>query len=132
MSEEAIKNEKNEVKANENAQNVLVGEIVKGTLKLSAPIRAKSQDVTELQYDFSKLTGWEYVEAMDADTSARNIFKISQKQALCLFAAAAGKVTPDVDATDIRERIGAVDALRAVQLATVFLITSTRAANQNT
>ncbi len=132
MSEEAIKNEKNEVKANENAQNVLVGEIVKGTLKLSAPIRAKSQDVTELQYDFSKLTGWEYVEAMDADASARNIFKISQKQALCLFAAAAGKVTPDVDATDIRERIGAVDALRAVQLATVFLITSTRAANQNT
>jgi hypothetical protein len=132
MSEEAIKNEKNEVKATENVQKVLAGEITKGTLKLSTPIRAKSQDVTELQYDFSKLTGWEYVEAMDADVTARNVFKISNKQALCLFAAAAGKATPDVDATDIKERIGAVDALRAVQLATVFLITSTRAANQNT
>lgn len=132
MSEEAIKNEKNEVKATENVQKVLAGEITKGTLKLSTPIRAKSQDVTELQYDFSKLTGWEYVEAMDADATARNVFKISNKQALCLFAAAAGKATPDVDATDIKERIGAVDALRAVQLATVFLITSTRAANQNT
>ena len=132
MSEEAIKNEKNEVKATENVQKVLAGEITKGTLKLSTPIRAKSQDVTELQYDFSKLTGWEYVEAMDADVTARNVFKISNKQALCLFAAAAGKTTPDVDATDIKERIGAVDALRAVQLATVFLITSTRAANQNT
>ena len=132
MSEEAIKNEKNEVKATENVQKVLAGEITKGTLKLSTPIRAKSQDITELQYDFSKLTGWEYVEAMDADVTARNVFKISNKQALCLFAAAAGKATPDVDATDIKERIGAVDALRAVQLATVFLITSTRAANQNT
>lgn len=132
MSEEAIKNEKNEVKATENVQKVLAGEITKGTLKLSTPIRAKSQDVTELQYDFSKLTGWEYVEAMDADVTARNVFKISNKQALCLFAAAAGKATLDVDATDIKERIGAVDALRAVQLATVFLITSTRAANQNT
>ena len=132
MSEEAIKNEKNEVKATENVQKVLAGEITKGTLKLSTPIRAKSQDVTELQYDFSKLTGWEYVEAMDADATARNVFKISNKQALCLFAAAAGKATPDVDATDIKERIGAVDALRAVQLATVFLITYTRAANQNT
>lgn len=132
MSEEAIKNEKNEVKATENVQKVLAGEITKGTLKLSTPIRAKSQDVTELQYDFSKLTGWEYVEAMDTDVTARNVFKISNKQALCLFAAAAGKATPDVDATDIKERIGAVDALRAVQLATVFLITSTRAANQNT
>ena len=132
MSEEAIKNEKNEVKATENVQKVLAGEITKGTLKLSTPIRAKSQDITELQYDFSKLTGWEYVEAMDADVTARNVFKISNKQALCLFAAAAGKATLDVDATDIKERIGAVDALRAVQLATVFLITSTRAANQNT
>ena len=127
MSEEAIKNEKNEVKATENVQKVLAGEITKGTLKLSTPIRAKSQDITELQYDFSKLTGWEYVEV-----TARNVFKISHKQALCLFATAAGKATPDVDATDIKERIGAVDALRAVQLATVFLITSTRAANQNT
>lgn len=132
MSEEAIKNEKNEIKATENVQKVLAGEITKGTLKLSTPIRAKSQDVTELQYDFGKLTGWEYVEAMDADVTARNVFKISNKQALCLFATAAGKATPDVDATDIKERIGAVDALRAVQLATVFLITSTRAANQNT
>ena len=85
-----------------------------------------------MQYDFSKLTGWEYVEAMDADVTARNVCKISHKQALCLFATAAGKATPDVDSTDIKERIGAVDALRAVQLATVFLITSTRAANQNT
>ena len=58
MSEEAIKNEKNEVKATENVQKVLAGEITKGTLKLSTPIRAKSQDITELQYDFSKLTGW--------------------------------------------------------------------------
>ena len=103
----------------------------KGTFKLSVPMRAGGKDITELEYDFTKLTGWEYVEAMDADGSAKSVFKITQKQALCLFAAAAGKATNGVDATDIKERIGAVDAMRVVQLATVFLTASARAANQN-
>ena len=113
-------------------QKILADNVTRGTLKLSTPIRAGSQDVGELQYDFSKLTGWEYVEAMDADADARNVFKISQKQALCLFAAAAGKVTSGIDATDIKQRIGAIDAVKAVQLATVFLVTSKRAVRQNT
>ena len=117
---------------NEKAQKLLLESTTKGTFKLNTPIRAASQDVNELEYDFTKLTGWEYVEAMDADMAAKNIFKVSQKQALCLFAAAAAKATPNVDATDIKERIGAVDAMRAVQLTTVFLVSSARAANQNT
>lgn len=104
----------------------------KGAFKLSTPIRAGGKDMAELEYDFTKLTGWEYVEAMDADGGAKSVFKITQKQALCLFAAAAGKATNGVDATDIKERIGAVDAMRAVQVATVFLTASARAANQNT
>lgn len=130
MSEQTNKNESS-AKA-EAIQKAISDEVTSGTLELTAPIRAGGQDVTELQYDFSKLTGWEYVEAMDADADARNVFKISQKQALCLFAAAAGKATPGIDATDIKQRIGAIDAVKAVQLATVFLVTSTRAARKNT
>lgn len=104
----------------------------KGSLELALPIRARSQDVTKLHYDFTRLTGWEYAEAMDSDQNARNVFIVTKKQALCLFAAAAAKATPDVDAQDIKERIGLADAQRAVQVATLFLTTSAREAGKNT
>ncbi len=100
--------------------------LIRGTMILKNPMRAESTDITELKYDFSKLTGWEYVEAMDSDVNARNVFKITAKQALCLFAMSAAKETPKIDATDIERQIGVTDAVKAVQLATVFLVTSTR------
>lgn len=104
----------------------------KGTLELANPIRSRSEDVKVLHYDFTKLTGWEYVEAMDSDPNNRNVFNISKKQAICLFAAAAAKVTEGLDATDIKERIGLADAMRAVQVATVFLVRSAQEAGKNT
>lgn len=104
----------------------------KGTLELAIPIRSRSEDVKVLHYDFTKLTGWEYVEAMDSDPNNRNVFNISKKQAICLFAAAAAKVTEGLDATDIKERIGLADAMRAVQVATVFLVRSAQEAGKNT
>ena len=111
---------------------ITLSTISKGTLELAAPIRARSKDVTELHYDFTRLTGWEYAEAMDSDPAARNVFIVTKKQAICLFAAATAKVTPDVDAKDIKERIGLADAQRAVQVATLFLTTSAREAGKNT
>ena len=125
MNEENKKNEQSAAAMNLNM-------IAKGALELAVPIRARSQDITTLHYDFDKLTGWEYVEAMDADPGARSVFTVSKKQALCLFAAAAAKATPDVDAKDIKERISLPDAQRAVQVATLFLITSAREAGRNT
>ena len=109
-----------------------VKELYKGTLRLITPIRAAGKDITELHYDFTALTGWDYVNAMDSDMNAKNMFKVTSKQALCLFATAAAKITPDVDETDIKERIGAADAVKAVQLATVFLVTSTKEEKANT
>ena len=41
-----------------------------GKLTLTAPIRAGGKDVTELNYDFTKLSGLDFVEAMDADPKA--------------------------------------------------------------
>lgn len=133
MSEEK-KNETQDTKeqsTQEAAKPVTLDSMSKGTMQLVTPIRAKSSDVTELQYDFKKLTGMEYVEAMDSDPNAKNVFKVTAKQALCLFAVAAGKVTDDLDATDIKERIGVADTVKAVQLATVFLVASAREANKN-
>lgn len=126
-----MENQNDAIKLREVAKRVLEG-TVRGTLKLKRPIRAQSEDLTELHYDFSKLTGWEYVEAMDEGGTTRNVFEVSQKQALCLFAAAAGKATNGVDAVDIRTRIGMEDTLRAVQIAMVFIVASARAENPST
>lgn len=59
-----------------------------GIITLKTPLRAGGRDVTELAYDFGKLTGWEYADAMDMDPRAGNIYRITRKQALCLFAMA--------------------------------------------
>lgn len=101
----------------------------RGTLKLETPIKAGDKDVSELKYDFTRLTGWEYADAMDSDAGAGNIFRVTSKQALLLFAKTAGKETEGIDATDIKERIGVTDSIKAVQLATIFFVASTRAGN---
>lgn len=62
---------------------------------------------------------------------AGNIYRITRKQALCLFAMAAGKANEGVDATDIRERLGVEDAQTAVEQAMVFLTTSTPEVKRN-
>lgn len=108
-----------------------LSDISKGTLELALPIRARSKDITKLRYDFTKLTGWEYAEAMDSDVAARSVFVVTKKQAISLFAAAAAKATPDVDAIDIKQRIGVADAQRAVQVATLFLTRAAQEAGRN-
>lgn len=110
--------------------NEQLRKLAKGKMQLETPIRAGGKDITELEYDFQKLTGWEYADAMDSDYSSSSMFRISNRQAFCLFAAAAGKVTPGIDATDIRERMGSTDAVKAVQLATIFFTASARAGNK--
>lgn len=99
----------------------------KGVLQLETPIRSRSEDVKELAYDFTELTGMEYIDAMDEDSNAINTFKITNRQALALFAKAAAKQTEGVDMRDIQEQIGVTDAVEAVQLATLFFNASTRA-----
>lgn len=99
----------------------------KGRLRLEKPFTGGSGEITELAYDFTCMTGLDYTTAMDSDLNARNNFKISYRQGLALFAAAAAKQTPSVDSRDIIEQIGMTDALEGVQLATSFFEASTRA-----
>ncbi len=98
-----------------------------GILKLEVPIKSGSGEVTELAYDFTKLTGLEYTEAMDQDTNAMYVYKITYRQALSLFARAAAKQTPGLDMRDITERLDMRDALEGVQLASLFFNASTQA-----
>lgn len=99
----------------------------KGRFQLEKPIHARDKEITELDYDFTVLTGMEYTDAMDTDPMAQQIFRITYRQALALFAKAAAKQTPDVDQQDIMEQIGMTDAVEGVQLATLFFSASTRA-----
>lgn len=131
-AEEKIKAEADRKKKIEERQEATVKRIASGTLKLETPIRSGGADVTELAYDFHKLTGWEYAEAMDCDKAAPNAFVMTSKQALAMFAKAAGKATKGIDEIDIKERLGAVDALEAVQLTTLFFRLSAQIKNRRT
>jgi len=138
MSEENIKTtapEATEAEETEKKQavtdpNEQLRKLAHGKMQLETPIRAGGKDVAELEYDFQRLTGWEYAEAMDSDNSAANMFRISSRQAFALFATAAGKATSGIDAIDIKERMGSTDAIKAVQLATIFFVAAARAGNK--
>lgn len=116
--------EERKAKSKEASEAIAAG---KGVFALETPITAGDEDITELKYDFTALTGMEYVDAMDSDINARQAYKITYRQALALFAQAAAKQTDRVDMRDIVERMGMTDAVEAVQLATLFFSASTRA-----
>lgn len=99
----------------------------KGRLRLEKPIKAMDEDIEELVYDFTELTGMEYADAMDIDPNSINTFRSTYKQNLALFAQAAAKQTPGVDMRDIMEQIGITDAVEGAQLAALFFNASTRA-----
>lgn len=132
MSEEKKNGQKNEGKNENLTPEEALRRLSKGTLKLKVPIKARDKELTELCYDFGMLTGLEYVDAMDSDRDSKNIFKVSNKQALSIFAKAAAKCTEDVDEVDICQRISVADTIKAVQTATVFLVASSRAEEANT
>lgn len=110
--------------------------LAKGKLQLVVPIRGGGEEVNELAYDFNHLTGIEYADALDSVNGDTNLFKINKRQAFALFAATAAKETKNAkgmrlfDERDITERMGTQDAMKAVQVAELFFIASTRAGNQ--
>ena len=99
----------------------------KGRLRLEKPIQSGDEEITELVYDFTEMTGVEYTDAMDSDQNAVGTYRITYRQALALFAKAAAKQTERLDMQDILSKIGVTDAVEAVQLATLFFNASTRA-----
>lgn len=102
----------------------LLNEIKRGKLELTEPIMDGSNEYTELEYDFSMLKGMELARVLDYGSGQGGPFntRISETQALNYFACAAAKCQKPggLDATDIRDRMGAVDTLTAIQVASVF------------
>lgn len=137
QTEEEIKNKAEEAKKiilekleERKAKIKTASEVMKegkGVLKLETVLRSQSKDVTELAYDFTALTGMEYIDAMDADPNSQNSFTITNRQALALFAQAAAKQTQGMGMRDIMEQIGGTDAVEAVELSMLFFHASKKA-----
>jgi len=103
-----------------------------GKLILAEPIEDGEQKYEELEYDFGAMKGLELARALDFGDGPKDSFRLTDVQALNYFACAAAKCQKPggLDATDIRERIGGMDAIKAIQLATVFFRASSRAGDK--
>lgn len=101
----------------------------KGKLKLETPIQDGDKTVDTVEWDFLALSGAEYCDALDRDMNATNAFRITNKQAFSLFAAAAAKKTDGLDQIDIITRMGIQDAQKGVQAATLFFFASSQMGN---
>ncbi len=126
-----IKNEKDPAKkgemlrlfAEQNARAVK-----RGAMELAMPIDDGEKKYEKLEYDFDKVTGMEYIEAMDAGSGTeRNSFKITQAQALNLFCIAASKCQPGLFPNEIKERLSIADVMGAVNIGTLFFRASSQA-----
>lgn len=98
----------------------LLENITTGKLTLKKPIRARSEDIKELKYDFGKLTGMDYTRAMNADRGNRDSMNPNSTQLLRLFAAAAEDRQAGYDAQDIANQIGINDVQVAIGIANNF------------
>lgn len=108
----------------------IANKIGKGKMKLITPIKDGEKEYGELEYDFTALSGWEFARALNDGTSVRNQRgDMTETQALALFAAAAAKCTAGLDATDIKNRMGMMDAIGAINVATLFFRSSSLAAS---
>lgn len=123
---DAVRQKTEDVKAKMKESQEAISE-GKGVLRLETPITSRDEEIEELEYDFTDMTGLEYISVMDTDMNATQIFGITRKQALALFAQSAAKHTENLDAQDIMSRIGMTDAVIATQLATLFFSAAARA-----
>ena len=114
-------------------------ELGRGKRELVFPIRAHSQDVTEIEFDFCALTCDEILDALDS-VPVYNVMTITNKQAVALFAEAAAKCAPYAgeergtrlyDAKDIRKGLKFADVTFAIQMAKLFYSASCQAGNSS-
>lgn len=137
MSDEVKKDQQEQPAAQaekENAQMTIeqiLEAISSGKLTLAVPIEDGERTITEIHYDFMKLTGMEFAAALDNAPAGRNTgLNISNQQALALFAKAAEKCDPKgLGATEIQQRLSVNDTVQAIQVGKSFFRASSMAGN---
>ena len=118
----------------------LLRETFSGKMGLMQPFVMRETEVKEIEYDFCKLNGDDLMDALDS-AGGGNMFQLSNKQALMLFAVAAEKCAPTVredntiirlyDKRDIKSKLGAADSVAAANVAKLFYRASNQAGSQN-
>ena len=104
------------------------------------PFVMRETEIKEIEYDFCKLNGDDLMDALDS-AGGGNMFQLSNKQALMLFAVAAEKCAPTVredntiirlyDKRYIKSKLGAADSVAAANVAKLFYRASNQAGSQN-
>ena len=111
----------------------LMKETFKGTLELVVPMRGGGRALGEIDYDLMNLTSAELMEALDSTEQNNNIYLITHRQAMAVFAASAAKLNGGVfDTRDILTRLSGVDGMRAERITKAFWNASCRVVSSNT
>lgn len=101
-----------------------------GRLELAVPIFINGKETKSLAYNFKKVTGLEYIDALDGDNASRKgAFNLSAQQAVNLFLAGVIHATEGVngsDLPDIRKQMDIEDTQKAIQVAVSFFNASSR------
>lgn len=94
----------------------------KGILTLTTPVMSRDEDVTEIEYDFERITGQVLLSVMDSKSARERATTgddFTARQGLFLFAKAA-RGSGGLDEMDITTRLSAQDTLAAAQLGKLF------------
>ena len=98
-------------------------ETTQGVISLKEPMHSRGETVTELHYDFAKLTNREFMACMDEDRGNRDRNLITRKQAMSLYSRMHDKVERPIsglDARDLEEQACLDDMEAMIERATNF------------
>lgn len=92
--------------------------IKKGKIILNKPLIVSDKEVKELEYDFEKITGLDYANALSFDRDYNSVQNMSTKQMVALFAS--GLITEGLDARDLMTRLDMQDMMAVIQVIRLF------------
>lgn len=107
--------------------------ITRGKILLKKPIPNGETELTEIAYDFNKVSGKRYLEILDSKTQGEAMMtgdRLTHKVALKLFAAAAeAPQMPNME--EMLEQMSLIDLSAAVTVAKTFFIVTAREAQMS-
>lgn len=134
MSEQKKNAEQNKPEEKEMTMEEAKEILSHGRLTLIKPIFAGGKELKALDYNFKKVTGMEFLDALDGDaTTRKGAFNLSAKQAMNLFLLGVTHATEGVngsDLPDIRKQMSLEDVQKAVQAAVSFFNASSRSGEE--
>lgn len=89
-----------------------------GKITLAKPLTIGERQITELEFDFEKVTGQSYIYALDVDKQNNNLSQLSSKQLVALMAAALTKER--LDFQDLFVNLSTADMITVMQVTNLY------------